>query len=132
MMTFSYYTPLKYYFLLSTQVSLLITLSYTYSFYASFLAHYLLHIIFLYLNHSCLRMFLLVYVYILLSCIAPFLVCLYILHFIHSKQLPSARIFYHLALSIVFMFTHRYYYTYLSFDIYLLIPKEYSALIQQP
>ena len=85
------------------------------------LPHSLLHILFLCLDHSCLRMLLLIYLYFLLTYIEPFVICLYILNFVHLRILPSARIFFYLSLSSVFLFTLTYYYYvfllwYLSFD----------------
>ena len=81
------------------------------------LAHSLLHILFLSLNHSRSRMFLMIYIYFLLTYIDRFIICPYILHFVHSSILPSARIFFYFALLIVFFcLLVRITITYFSFD----------------
>ena len=56
------------------------------------IAHYLLHILFLSIDHSCLCMFLSIYIFLLLTYIEHFVLYLYILHFALLVILLSTRI----------------------------------------
>ena len=75
-----------------------------------FFARSLLHILFLSLDHSCSRMFSLVYVYILLTYIEPLFIFSYILYFLHLSILPSGHILFYLPLLIFLLFPRMYYY----------------------
>ena len=55
-------------------------------------------------------MFLLVYIYIFLTYIEPFIIFLYILHFVHPIILPYASVLVYPDISRVFLFTSTYYY----------------------